>query len=338
MSPSRESCAPVHYAIAGFGRFAHHRLLPAFQECRNSRLSAVWKRTPFESTADPSLLEITKSSNNLRIHASYDDLLADPDIEAIYITSANADHVHQAIAAASAKKHVLCEKPLATTPSGCRRIITACRKNHVLLMVAQTLRFSPAVRQIAAWISAGKLGKIVQGSAQFCYDGTKSPRSWLYDYRVAGGGVLLDIGVHCIDTLRFLFGDIAVADGFLTFDSRCKRIEVAAELNLRFASDVLGHVSCSYCSPYHSRLEVAGELGRAWVEPFTLPWADVKAHLESVHETTELTVNTNNPYALLLDSFSRAILGQEPVAIPGEEGLAAVSLITKIYDQFHQES
>ncbi len=338
MSRFRESCAPVKYAIAGFGRFAQRRLLPAFQGCKNSRLGAIWKRTPFESSADPLLQEVTSAHNSLRIHTSFEAILADPDIEAIYITSANADHVKQAIAAASAGKHVLCEKPLATTPQGCRRIIAACRKNHVLLMVAQTLRFSPAVRQIAAWMAARRLGRIVRGSAQFCYDGTESPRSWLYDYRIAGGGALMDIGVHCIDTLRFLFGDVAEADGFLIFDPKYKGIEVAAELNLRFVSNVLGHVFCSYQSPYHSRLEIQGELGRAWVEPFTLPLADVKVRLETVNETSELTVNTNNPYALLLDSFSRSIRGLESVAVPGEDGLAAVSIIAQIYRQFQSKS
>lgn len=336
MTQYRESCAPVHYAIAGFGRFAIRRLLPAFRGCRMSQLYAVWKRTPFDHSENPLRQEIKKATYDARIYATYADLLEDPKVEAVYITSANADHVQQAQAAASAGKHVLCEKPLAVTPQGCRKIITACRKNQVLLMVAQTLRFSPAVQQIRAWMAEGKLGKIVRSEAQFFYDGTKSPRTWLYDYRVAGGGALLDIGVHCIDTLRFLCGEIAAADGFLTFDSIHKRIEIAAELNLRFAANVLGHISCSYLSPYQSRLEIQGELGRAWVEPFTLPWAEVEAHLETADEISGVTVNTNNPYALLLDSFSRSIRGLEPVAVPGEEGLAAVSIINQIYKKFHK--
>ena len=315
----------IGYGLVGFGRFCRRRLLPAFQQIRGSKIVALQKRDRHEAR---------REAEKYGIPAGYGDiesLLSDPHVDAVYITSANCAHEEQAVAAAQAGKHVLCEKPLATSSEGCRRIIAACRSAGVLLMVAQTLRFSPLVLQIKRWIAEGILGEIVTARATFSYRVEESPRNWVFDPEVAGGGPMVDVGVHCLDTLRFLMGDVSEVQAIVTPAGRKNNVERTVEVVLRFASGVTGGIFCSYEIPYSSRLEVVGSYGRAYAESFTLPWADLDLHLETKEQSKCLTVNTGNMYGDLITSFSQAIRGLQPVAIPGEEGLANQEIIDAIY-------
>ena len=257
------------------------------------------------------------------------ELLANPQVDAVYITSANCDHEAQAVASARTGRHVLIEKPMAVNASACRRIIKECHQANVKLMVAQTLRFSPAVQQLHQWLEEKRLGQIISAQVTFTYDGTKSPRNWLYNHHVAGGGALMDIGVHCLDTLRFLLGEVEQASGTLQPDNvLCER---SAQVELRFTSGAAGRVDCSYEQPYRSRLEIMGDRGRAWVDSFTLPWTQVTLNLESQQESLQLPVDTGNPYGALLESFSNSIRHNNPISIPGTEGLKNQEIIDLIY-------
>jgi len=141
----------------------------------------------------------------------------------------------------------------------------------------------------------------------------------------------MDIGVHCLDTLRFLLGDVSEMQAILCPPPTEQSVESSAEIALQFNSGALGNVFCSYHIPYHSRLELMGERGRAHLEPFTLAWADVEAHLETRDGVTRVELNTGNIYGELLEAFSRAVRGLQPVPIPGEEGLANQRLIDAAY-------
>ncbi|HEX7343101.1 MAG TPA: hypothetical protein VF398_02475, partial [bacterium] len=100
-----------------------------------------------------------------------------------------------------------------------------------------------------------------------------------------------------------------------------------------FQSGALGSIFCSYESPYHSRLEIVGEHGRATAEPFTLAWKDAEVRLQTDNESLSLTLNGGNTYGELIESFSRAVRGLGDVAIPGEEGLRNIEIIEGIYSQ-----
>ena len=318
---------PIGYGLVGFGRFCRRRLIPAFQQIRGSKIVALQKRDPQEAT---------REAENYGIPAGYSDveaLLSDPRVDAVYITSANCAHEEQAVTAAQAGKHVLCEKPLATSAEACQRMIDACRSAGVHLMVAQTLRFSPVVLQIKRWIEAGILGKIRTARATFTYLAQESPRGWVFDRDIAGGGPMMDVGVHCLDTLRFLWGEVEEIRAIVTPARTENSVEKSVEAILRFASGVTGSIFCSYEIPYESRLEVIGSHGKAYAEPFTLPWTDLDLHLERREESKCLTVHTGNMYGDLITSFSRAIRGLQPVAIPGEEGLANQRIIDAIYKE-----
>jgi len=192
----------VGYAVVGLGHLAERAILPAFEGSRKSRVVAVvsgnaqraWEVAKPYGAADFSYDE-------------YDACLAKPEVEAVYIASVNSAHADQAVRAAAARKHVLCEKPMAPTVKECRRMIEACEATRVRLMIAYRKYFEPASQALKILIGKGELGrlKIIHSTFTVNLPDTKTA-AWHLDKDVAGGGSLVDVGVYCVNTARWLLG------------------------------------------------------------------------------------------------------------------------------------
>lgn len=319
------SLNPVGYALAGFGRFCRNRLVPAFNRIEGSDIVALWKRDTIEARKEAEKYGIPVG------YSDFDALLNDPDVDVMYVTSANSKHEEHAIAAAHAGKHVLCEKPLAIAAESCKKIITACDQGGVKLMVAHNLRYSGAMKRLNQLIATGDLGNIISADITFTYEAVKSPRSWVFDRQIAGGGALMDLGVHCIDTLRYLFGSVCKVEGTITPPWTESAIEDSARLTMTFESGAIGNVYCSYTESYSNSLEVLGTEGKARVERFASPDMDLNITFEGKTDTELIKVNTGNTYGELITDFSEAIREQRPVPVPGEEGLKNQEIIDAIY-------
>ncbi len=325
MKTSSSGINPVKYCLVGFGRFCRQRLVPAFEKIQGSEIAAIQKRSTEEAE---------REAETFSIPAGYGDLntmLRDADVEAVYITSANSVHTEQAIAAAHAGKHVLCEKPLAITSEECSRIIEACRKASVHLMVAQNLRFSGVIQQLKQLLSEDMIGKPVLVTMRFTYTGSESLRKWIYNRKLAGGGAATDLGVHCIDTLRYLLGEIAEVQADLKYTQEHPDVEETANVNLTFDSGVMGQIFCSYESPYWNSLEVIGTRGRAYTEMFAASNKSVDLLVDTNEGRQILTVNSGNTYGEVITHFSKAVRDNAPIPIPGEEGLRNQQIIEAIY-------
>jgi predicted dehydrogenase len=152
-----------------------------------------------------------------RWYGEWRALVGDADLHAVYIATPVHVHAEQAIAAAEAGKHVLCEKPMAMTSAECDRMLAACRANGVRLGVAYYRRFYPAVRRVKAIIDAGEIGApaVAQMNAFEYFDPPADhPRAWLLRPSIAGGGPMMDFGCHRIEVLMHLFGcDVRQAAG-----------------------------------------------------------------------------------------------------------------------------
>ena len=239
MNRIRNPSDPVGYALAGFGRFCRNRLIPAFQRIEGSQIVALWKRDP------QAAMQEAREYGIPRGYGDFAAMLNDPGVDVVYVTSANRLHEEQAVAAAQAGKHVICEKPMATSAAACSRIIAACQRAGVKLAVAQNLRYSGVLEQIKRWIDTGELGDIISASISFTYLASESPRSWVYDRAVAGGGALTDLGVHCIDSLRFLLGAIREVEGVVKPLLTEATVDESAWLHIAFESGSVGQIFCS---------------------------------------------------------------------------------------------
>ena len=251
----------ANIGVIGAGGIARRKTIPAMLKARNVRVVAVMDPAGVEEIAD-----------DFSVPAAYTreaDLLADPQVEAVYIASPVSCHKRQIRMAAEAGKHVLCEKPLARNLKEARDAVAACRRRRVFLQEGYMMRFHGAHTRIKELIDAGRLGRIVSMRAQLSCWYPKMKGAWRQDPRRGGGGALIDMATHLYDLLEFFAGPvrrIGAAVGRLVQDYRS---EDASTTLLEFASGAHGTVDCFFCIPdeaSRTRLEIYGSRGAVLTE------------------------------------------------------------------------
>ena len=313
----------LRFGLIGFGSFAERSILPAMRALPEVEVVALQKRSPAEAGAKA-------SAHGIRLaFATADALAAHPDVDAVFIASANAAHCSETLAAAKAGKHVLVEKPMALNVREAELMIQACRDAGVLLMVGHLVRFSPLIRRIRDTIRSGALGAITYARADFAYDGRMSHRGWLRNRLVAGGGPVFDIGVHCLDTLRFVLDDeVTSVSAMLSPEPSRDRIEESALLGLKFSRGTVGAIFCSYISPTRRKqLEIVGTEGVVTVGDFSSGGLETEltvAYGTDAHpgEKRTETILIPNLITEEVRHFAGAVVNGSALITPGENGLA----------------
>jgi predicted dehydrogenase len=317
-----EMAGKVRYGIIGFGAFAERAIAPAIRASAQSELVAIQKRSLTAAREKAEMLGIPHAFD------SAEKLAAHPDVDAVFIVSANSCHAPETIAAARAGKHVLVEKPMAASVADAESMIDACKKNNVKLMVGHMVRLSPLIGRMKELVRSGAIGKVTFVRSEFMYDGHLSHRAWLVDKGIAGGGPIFDIGVHCLDTTRFVLGDEVVSiKSALDPIPTAARTESTAQLAIKFSKGTTAGISCSYAAPIRRTfLEIIGEQGILSAENFTWSNNTLKLNVllgadDAIHETREEIIVVPNLYEKEVTLFSQCILDGTPSPIPGEEGL-----------------
>lgn len=307
----------VRFGIAGFGLHAVKRLMPGFNHAKKCRVTALSRRT----------LESARSSAaEYQIPLAFDSIAAmaeSPEVDAVLVTTPNSYHLADVLAVASAGKHILCEKPLGMNATECRQMIAAAREKAVHFGVAQVFRFNQSVRNFRELISEGKVGKPVFARSEFSFFADPShPRKWLYDAAVAGAGPIFDVGVHCIDTLRFVLDDeVRRISATAVSDKRSGEVESAATLTLEFTRGTIATVLVSYRAEYRTPLEIVGENGALRADDALNVEYPVQIQLVQGNKVHMLdTVSNELAYARQVDAFAASIEGGSEFPIPGEEG------------------
>jgi len=312
----------IRYGIIGFGRFADKTIAPAIKLTHNSELVAIQNR---------SLSKAQTLAAVHGVHLAFDsvaELVAHPDVDAVFIISSNHLHCQETILAAQAGKHVLVEKPMAMDVAECSRMIEICAHHNVKLMVGHMLRLSPLLQRIKGLVGSGALGRVVHAQTKFIYDGRLTTRAWLTDRRVAGGGPIFDIGVHCLDSLRFILDDEVISvQGILQPKPTNERTEQTAHLALRFSRDTIAGIVCSYETPVRqSYLEILGTEGRISVEDFTIGTQIAKLKIErripnDLPDVTTEEIEVPNLYVDEATLFSDSILNNADPPLTAQNAL-----------------
>ncbi len=307
----------VNFGIVGFGLHAVKRLMPGFALSKNCRVTALSRRN---------LDQAKESARQYNIPLAFDSvegLCRSPQVDAVLVTTPNACHLSDVLTAIDAGKPVLCEKPLGMNADECRQMVTAAAKARTLFGVTQVFRFEESVGRFREHIAAGAIGNPVLGRSEFSFmAGVEHPRAWIHDHALAGGGPIVDVGVHCIDTLRYVLGDEVVRVSARTAsDARSGDVEANAVLLLEFSRGTLATVLTSFRVAYRTPLEVVGSAGAIR--------ADHALNVEHPIEIELLrdgavakreTVSNHLAYALQVDEFAAAIEGKAEFRAPGEEG------------------
>lgn len=320
--------AEVGWAIISTGRHPDARMAPAINKARNSRLVAVMSRDLERAKA------FAARHGARRAYDSLEAVLADPDVQAVYIASPNYLHAEQTVAAVRAGKHVLCEKPMALTIEDGQRMVAAAREAGVKLGVAFHCRHHPAHREARDVVRSGALGEIVYTTAAWAALALGPRPEWWSKPEQVGGGAIMGTGVHVLDLLRFVLGR-EVVEVFAYQDS--PPIELTDSVLLKFEDGSTAHVLCSRKVAYpNNDLNVYGTAGR--VRSVGTVGTDLQGTLEvtTAAGTVTRAFEADDPpramYVGLVEDFARAVLeGGEPAAT-GEDGLKVIELTLAVFE------
>ena len=307
----------IRFGILGFGLHAAKRLMSGFALAQNCRVSALSRR---------SLEKAEESARAWKIPFAFDSaqtLCRSPEVDAIFVTTPNSCHLQDVLVAIECGKPVLCEKPMAMNTGECQRMVEAARKANLLLGVAQVFRFENSTARLMERIAAWQIGKPVFARSEFSFPAAQGhARKWINDLSVAGGGPIADVGVHCIDTLRYILQDEVVrVSGRGLFDNNSGDMEAAAALTLEFSRGTLASVMVSFRAEYRTPIEVVGETGVLRADDALSVEKPINLQLwrgGAVIETE--TLSNHLAYARQVDEFAAAVEGKSEFPVPGEQG------------------
>ncbi len=273
-----------------------------------------------------------------RWHGSYDALLADPDVDAVYVPLPNHLHRDWAIAAARAGKHVLCEKPLALTAKDAQEMVDAAAEGGVLLMEAFMYRLHPSWVAVRELIAAGRIGRLQTVQSWFSYY-NDDPRN-IRNSVEAGGGALMDIGCYSINLSRMLFGaEPERVEGAMLRDPDME-VDVVTSGLLIFPGGGTATFTCSTRSESDQRVHIYGTEGHISVGiPFNIP-PDRPTQVAVTHggdppvapEVERFTFETADPYGVEADAFAAAVLDGTALPTPPEDAVANMRVIERVVE------
>jgi xylose dehydrogenase (NAD/NADP) len=268
-----------------------------------------------------------------RAHGSYEALLADPDVDVVYIALPNALHVEWSIRALEAGKHVLCEKPLADDSAEVERAFDAAERTGRLLMEGFMYRHQPQAKRLAGLAHDGVIGEVRLARAQFSFtlDRPADVR-WLADL---GGGALLDVGCYCVNALRLVAGEPASVAAYQALASGGADVRFTAALS--FAGGAQGHFDCGFDAPIRHEVEVVGSHGSLFLEP-AFGRDDGVLRLRRGGVSEPVTLPATHRYQLEVENFSRAVLGEEQPLLDRRESVAQARALAALRRSAQTES
>ncbi len=333
----------VRWGVIGAGGIADRRTIPGMMLCDNAELVAVME-------INMELAEKCRAKWGCK--KAYDneaDLLADPEIDAVYIATPVVLHAKQAMAAADAGKHILIEKPLAMTSEEGAKVVEYCESKGVKIAAGLMMRFGAYVMAMKKAIEEGKIGKPVSAYAQFTCWYPDMPGNWRQSKKNGGGGAMMDMGVHCIDLLQYILGskakDVVAMHDTLTWNYE---VEDSSTVLMRLESGAHCVVQSNFNIPDDAakwRIEVFGEQGRLIGDTvigqvdggsldamFLGEQGGYDAQQDKKDGAREqIDVEFGNMYAREVASFSDSILNGTPVEVPASDAIQVQKVMESAY-------
>ncbi|MBN1378772.1 MAG: Gfo/Idh/MocA family oxidoreductase [Gammaproteobacteria bacterium] len=314
----------VRWGILGAAKIGLEKVIPAMQLGQYCDITAIASRELTKAQTAAKHLSIPKA------YGSYEELIADPDIDAVYIPLSNQLHVPWSIKSLHAGKHVLCEKPIALTAAEAQKLLDAAReKPHLKVMEAFMYRHHPQWRWARELVSEGEIGQLKTIQSFFSYYNIDAGN--IRNMADTGGGGLMDIGCYCISLARFIFdAEPLRVLGMMQYDPDFKTDRMTSGF-LEFADGTSTFTCSTQLQPYQ-RVNILGTEGRIEIEiPFNAPPDKPgRIWLQGKDVTEEIEFDVCNQYTLQGDLFSQAILNNTEVPTPLEDAVANMKVIDDI--------
>jgi predicted dehydrogenase len=320
----------LRLGILSTASIATVKVIPGMRKAARCEVTAIASRD----------LEVARTAADRlgipRAYGSYEALLADPEVDAVYIPLPNHLHADWTIAAARAGKHVLCEKPLAMTAAEAERMVEACDSAGVHLMEAFMYRLHPSWVAVRDLVASGRIGRLVAVQSWFSYF-NDDPAN-IRNIRAVGGGALYDIGCYNVNLSRLLFaGEPTHVAAAITRDAR-SGVDTVTSAILEFDEGV-ATFTCSIRSEDDQHVDIYGTEGRISIEiPFNIPpdrptrvFVTAGGDPPVAPATETLTFETADPYTVETERFAATILDGVPLPFPPEDAIANLRVIERIF-------
>lgn len=269
------------WGLLGPGRFAK-QFAAELAEVDRARLVAVASRSSEERAA-----EFADEFGFEKSYGSYAALLADDEVDIVYVVVPHPFHREVSEMALAAGKAVVCEKPLTPTADETRKLVATARESGQFLMEAMKTRFLPAITEAKKWIDEGKIGDVLLARADFCFYGPSDPDDRLMNPDLAGGAVL-DVGIYPIFLTRYLLGEVESIQATGTLAST--GVENSASILTKHQGGATAAMTCSFCTEIAMSATICGTAGDIFLPKFH---AETRAELRTKGETVEVFEDKN---------------------------------------------
>jgi predicted dehydrogenase len=307
----------LRWGILGTARIAARRVIPAIMRSQTGTVVAVGSRDAERAR------QLAAQFGIPRAHGSYEALLADPEVDAVYIPLPNSLHGPWTIRAAEAGKHVLCEKPLALDASSAREMVASCARAGVLLQEAFMYRFHPQIERLQTLVRDGAVGRpwLVRSAFTFTVRTAEDIR---LEARLGGGG-LLDVGCYCVNLSRLLLGEPERVDAAAVYE---RGVDVRFAGMLHFPEGAAAQFDCGLRAPPRQSCEVIGPEGVISLPRPFLPEEDPAVLVVRRGGGEErIEIPGANQYTLMIDHFAEYVRTGRPPRFPPDDAVANMRVI-----------
>ncbi|HXZ40254.1 MAG TPA: Gfo/Idh/MocA family oxidoreductase [Terriglobales bacterium] len=328
----------IGYAVVGLGAIAQSSVLPAFAGSKRAKLVALVSRDRNKAAR----LAKKFGAGAFYSNEEYDTCLANPDIAAIYVATPPGVHREFTVRAARAGKHVLCEKPLAATVEQSLAMVEACARAGVLLMTAYRKYYEPSSLYLKQLVQNGDLGRIDVIHTSFSELPTPpSCPMWLFDPQLAGGGPLMDLGIYCVNTSRWLVEEDPVevdACAWRHDTVRFREVEEGISFRMHFPSGLLVQGASTYAAAPSSFIYIQGTKGWVFLSP-AFPFEEERWVMGKIAgRRVERKFKTVDEFSPQIDAFAASIQGGGPlVAADGMQGHRDIIILHAIYQSAKEQ-
>lgn len=331
--------ARVGFAIVGLGRLSLNQILPAFGSCKYCKPVALVSGDRAKAVRVGIQYGIPET--HITDYAGYEKLAEMPGLNAIYIVLPNSMHREFVLRGAKISKHILCEKPMATSAIDCEAMIAGCNDAKVKLMIAYRQQYEPMNRALIKMIRDGKLGKlnsIVTTNSQ----NTGDPTQWRLKRNLSGGGCLPDVGIYCLNASRFLSNEepisVQASLNQSKNDPRFTEVESHCSFTLGFPSGLVATCVSGYDVHRSAMLRLEGSSGWAEMSPaYGYHGSRVRYSMltgesgDKVDTAFEPAFPDKDQFVLEMDHFAGCVRNDQTPHTPGQEGLQDQLIIEAIY-------
>ena len=325
----------VGFAIVGLGHLALNQILPAFGKSKSAKAVALVSGD--RAKALKVAREYGIDSSAIYDYHDFEKLEKNARVQVVYIVLPNSLHAEFTIRAATVGKHVLCEKPMATSVADCERMIEACRDARRYLMIAYRSQYEPLDRATLKMARSGSLGQLRQFVASNAQN-QGDPSQWRLKKSMAGGGAMVDVGIYCLNAARFLSGEepsyVLATLVQPKDDPRFSEVEESISFILNFPSGLTATCTAGYGSHSAKYFRLQGSQAWAAMDP-AFAYGGLRLIegrlVDGRETTTEIHFDAADQFAMEIDHFARCVEKNIVPHTPGEEGLQDQKIVEAIY-------